>query len=263
MDDKGKPVHPITADALKPVVDAHTSKGEEFKMSMVFPTSTHNYELRYWLAAGGIHPGFYGTTADAKARNGRIDADAKLLVSPPAQMPRLLEDGKIAGYCVGEPWNQKAVASGIGVPVVIDHHSLAVQPRKSVRYGRNVCGGEPQYHRTHRPRVTPRGQVARRERQRHANRLEAVDILELKCNRCHRQTSITAGTIFDSTKTAAHRVVPSHLPHEPGQERGLCDETAPPSGHLLQSSVAHATQADAGDDGARLPVSPHRLGRAR
>ena len=26
---------------------------------MVFPVSTHNYELRYWLAAGGIHPGFY------------------------------------------------------------------------------------------------------------------------------------------------------------------------------------------------------------
>ena len=130
MDDKGKPVHPIAADALKPVVDAHTSKGEDFRMSMVFPTSTHNYELRYWLAAGGIHPRFYGTTVDANARNGWIDADAKFLVSPPPQMPRLLGDGKIAGYCVGEPWNQKAVASGVGVPVVTDHEIWRFNPEK-------------------------------------------------------------------------------------------------------------------------------------
>ena len=40
-------------------------------------------------------------------------------------------------------------------------------------------------------------------------------------------------------QTGAHRVVPSHLPHDPGQERGLGDEAAPPSGHLLQRGVAH------------------------
>ena len=55
----GKPVHPIKADALKPVVDAYKEEGKPFKMGMVFPVSTHNYELRYWLAAGDIHPGFY------------------------------------------------------------------------------------------------------------------------------------------------------------------------------------------------------------
>ncbi|MEY8193887.1 MAG: CmpA/NrtA family ABC transporter substrate-binding protein, partial [Cycloclasticus sp.] len=62
-DANGKPVHPIKADALKPVVERFKADGKQFKMGMVFPVSTHNYELRYWLAAGGIHPGFYSKTA--------------------------------------------------------------------------------------------------------------------------------------------------------------------------------------------------------
>ena len=53
----GKPVHPISADALKPVVEDYKKNGKAFKMGMVFPVSTHNYEIRYWLAAAGIHPG--------------------------------------------------------------------------------------------------------------------------------------------------------------------------------------------------------------
>ena len=54
--ENGKPKHPISAAALKPVVDDYRGRGKPFKMGMVFPVSTHNYELRYWLAAGGIHP---------------------------------------------------------------------------------------------------------------------------------------------------------------------------------------------------------------
>ena len=45
----GKPVHPIKADYLKPVVDKYRADGKAFNMGMVFPVSTHNYELRYWL----------------------------------------------------------------------------------------------------------------------------------------------------------------------------------------------------------------------
>ena len=44
--ENGKPVHPITADALKPVVTEYRNQGTPFKMGMVFPVSTHNYELR-------------------------------------------------------------------------------------------------------------------------------------------------------------------------------------------------------------------------
>lgn len=75
----GKPVHPISAEYLKPVVDKFREQGKPFKMGMVFPVSTHNYELRYWLAAGGIHPGFY---APAKGdTSGQIQATALLSVT--------------------------------------------------------------------------------------------------------------------------------------------------------------------------------------
>lgn len=52
------PKHPITADSLKPEVEARKTKGDTMRMGMVFPVSTHNYEIRYWLAAAGIRPGY-------------------------------------------------------------------------------------------------------------------------------------------------------------------------------------------------------------
>ncbi|HBC56426.1 MAG TPA: nitrate ABC transporter substrate-binding protein [Gammaproteobacteria bacterium] len=124
----GKPVHPIKADALKPVVEKYKSEGKPFNMGMVFPVSTHNYELRYWLAAGGLHPGFY---APKKGDiSGQIDADVLLSVTPPPQMPATLEAGTIYGYCVGEPWNQQAVFKGIGVPVITDYEIWKDNPEK-------------------------------------------------------------------------------------------------------------------------------------
>ena len=59
MDGSGKPIHPIKAEAIKPVVEEYKADGKAFKMGMVFPVSTHNYEIRYWLAAAGINPGMY------------------------------------------------------------------------------------------------------------------------------------------------------------------------------------------------------------
>lgn len=126
MGEDGKPVHPIKADYLKPVVEKYKSEGKSFKMGMVFPVSTHNYELRYWLAAGGIHPGFYSKTDIS----GQINADALLSVTPPPQMPATMEAGTIFGYCVGEPWNQQAVFKGIGVPVITDYEIWKNNPEK-------------------------------------------------------------------------------------------------------------------------------------
>ncbi|MGY6275543.1 CmpA/NrtA family ABC transporter substrate-binding protein [Methylomonas sp. MgM2] len=123
----GKPVHPIKADALKPVVEQYKKAGKPFNMGMVFPVSTHNYELRYWLAAGGIKPGYY---APPQETTGQINADALLSVTPPPQMPATLEAGTIYGYCVGEPWNQQAVFKGIGVPVVTDYEIWKDNPEK-------------------------------------------------------------------------------------------------------------------------------------
>lgn len=126
MDKDGKPIHPIKADYLKPVVDKYKAEGKPFKMGMVFPVSTHNYELRYWLAAGGINPGYYSKTDIS----GQIGADAQLSVTPPPQMPSTMEAGTIYGYCVGEPWNQQAVFKGIGVPVITDYEIWKNNPEK-------------------------------------------------------------------------------------------------------------------------------------
>ena len=115
--DSPTPPHPITAQALRPVVDEYLARGQKLQMGMVFPVSTHNYELRYWLAAAGINPGFY-TPTDV---GGRTGAEVELSVTPPPMMPTVLEAGNIQGYCVGEPWNQQAVAKGIGVPVTTNY----------------------------------------------------------------------------------------------------------------------------------------------
>ncbi len=122
----GKPLHPIAAAALKPVVESYRAAGKPFNMAMVFPVSTHNYELRYWLAAGGIHPGYYSATDSS----GQIGGDVLLSVTPPPQMPATLEAGTILGYSVGEPWNQQAVIKGIGVPVITDYEIWKNNPEK-------------------------------------------------------------------------------------------------------------------------------------
>ena len=124
----GRPVHPIKADYLKPIVESYAADGKPFNMGMVFPVSTHNYELRYWLAAGGLHPGFYAPHRGDIS--GQIDADVLLSVTPPPQMPATLEAGTIYGYCVGEPWNQQAVFKGIGVPVITDYEIWKDNPEK-------------------------------------------------------------------------------------------------------------------------------------
>ncbi len=112
----GKPVHPISAAVLKPVVASYKAEGKPFKMGMVFPVSTHNYVLRYWLAAGGLNPGYYlpGDTA------GTTEAEVQLSVTPPPQMPATLEAGTINGFSVGEPWNQAAFKKKVGAPVIVD-----------------------------------------------------------------------------------------------------------------------------------------------
>lgn len=171
MDEEGKPVHPIKADALKPVVDKYKSEGKPFNMGMVFPVSTHNYELRYWLAAGGIHPGYYSKTDIT----GQINADALLSVTPPPQMPATLEAGTIYGYCVGEPWNQQAVFKGIGVPVITDYEIWKNNPEKVFGVSSKWAETNPN---THKAVVKALIRAAKwLDDNNDANRPEAVKIL--------------------------------------------------------------------------------------
>jgi len=139
----GKPVHPIKADALKPVIEKFKSAGKPFNMAMTFPVGTHNMKLRYWLAAGGIKPGYYAPPEDT---SGQIDADALLSVTPPPQMPATMDSGTIAGYCVGEPWNQQAVIKGIGVPVISDYELMKNSPEKIFGVTKDFAEKNPKTH---------------------------------------------------------------------------------------------------------------------
>ena len=65
---------------------------------MTFPFSTHNYQLRFWMAAGGVDP----------------DEDVRLVVLPPPYMVDSLANGHVDAFCVGAPWNSIAVDQGVG-----------------------------------------------------------------------------------------------------------------------------------------------------
>lgn len=141
------PPHPITADSLKPIVKQRKDAGRIMRMAMVFPVSTHNYELRYWLAAAGISPGFYlDRNSGAADITGTTDADILLSVTPPPQMPATLEAKTIDGYCVGEPWNQQAVARGIGVPVTTNFDIWKNKPEKVFGVTKEWAVKNPQTH---------------------------------------------------------------------------------------------------------------------
>jgi NitT/TauT family transport system ATP-binding protein len=89
----------VTARALAKVVGARKRKGEEpLTFGMTFPFSSHNYCLRFWMAAGGVDP----------------DEDVRLVVLPPPYMVESLAGGQVDGFCVGAPWNSVAVDDGIG-----------------------------------------------------------------------------------------------------------------------------------------------------
>lgn len=87
---------------------------EPHTFGMVHPTSMHNLLLRYWLAAGGIDP----------------DRDVNLSVIPPAQMVANLTANNIDGYCVGEPWNSRAVHEGLGNIIATDLQIWKGHPEK-------------------------------------------------------------------------------------------------------------------------------------
>jgi nitrate/nitrite transport system ATP-binding protein len=91
-----------TVEDFKAVLD-HTSD-KIHTLGMVHPTSMHNLILRYWLASGGIDP----------------DKDVTLAMIPPPQMVSNLKAGNIDGYCVGEPWNSRAVNDNLGFVIKTD-----------------------------------------------------------------------------------------------------------------------------------------------
>lgn len=104
-----------SAGALKKVIEANRRAGcKPLTFATVFPVSSHNYQLRYWMASAGIDP----------------DRDVRLVIVPPPQMIDRLAAGQIDGYCVGEPWNEMAVHHRLGHVVLTGYELWNNSPEK-------------------------------------------------------------------------------------------------------------------------------------
>jgi nitrate/nitrite transport system substrate-binding protein len=100
--------------ALKPFVEKAKALGEPMTFAMTFPPGTHAMWLRYYLAAGGINP----------------DKDVNLITIPPPQMVANMKVGKMDGFCVGEPWNARAVSDKIGFTAITTQKLWKDHPEK-------------------------------------------------------------------------------------------------------------------------------------
>lgn len=97
----------------------------------VFPFSSHNYLLRYWLAAAGLAP----------------DQDIRFMVIPPPYMVEMLRCGEIDGYCVGSAWNTQAIVEGVGQSLVTDYDIWNNHPEKVFGVTRDWAERYPKTHK--------------------------------------------------------------------------------------------------------------------
>jgi len=120
-----------SARALKAVIDQDKAAGRaKLTFAVVFPQSSHNYLLRYWMADAGIDP----------------DNDVRLTVVPPPQVGHYLRAGMIAGCCVGEPWNSYAVSEGLGRTLITSYDIWNNHPEKVFAVTRNWAQTNPNTH---------------------------------------------------------------------------------------------------------------------
>jgi nitrate/nitrite transport system substrate-binding protein len=100
--------------ALKPLVEEAKKKGTPMTFAMTFPPGTHAMWMRYYLGSGGIHP----------------DKDVALITIPPPQMVANMKVDKMDGFCVGEPWNARAIGDGIGFTAITTQELWKNHPEK-------------------------------------------------------------------------------------------------------------------------------------
>ena len=90
------------------------SDKRDYTFAQTFPTGTHAMWLYYWLAANGVNP----------------MKDAKVITVPPPQMVANMRVGNMDGFCVGEPWGQRAIMDGIGVTAITTQDIWKDHPEK-------------------------------------------------------------------------------------------------------------------------------------
>lgn len=101
----------VDGASLKKLMDKDK---RDYTFAQTFPTGTHAMWLYYWLAANGIHP----------------MSDVKVITVPPPQMVANMRVGNMDGFCVGEPWNHRAIADGIGITAVTSQDIWKDHPEK-------------------------------------------------------------------------------------------------------------------------------------
>jgi nitrate/nitrite transport system substrate-binding protein len=112
---------------VKPLADRAKADGEPLTFAMTFPTGTHAMWIRYWLAAGGINP----------------DKDVTLITIPPPQMVANMKVDKMDGFCVGEPWNNRAIEDGIGYTVTTTQAMWKDHPEKVCAFTEEFADKNP------------------------------------------------------------------------------------------------------------------------
>jgi two-component system, oxyanion-binding sensor len=118
----------VTARALHEIVRERERRNEEpLSFGMTFPFSAHNYQLRYWMAEGGIDP----------------DKDIRLVVLPPPYMVENLARGQVDGFCVGAPWNTVAARAGVGVVLHPGAAIFSPTPEKTLAFRQTLAQREP------------------------------------------------------------------------------------------------------------------------
>ena len=103
------------------------AKNSPMTFAMTYPPGTHAMWMRYWLASGGIHP----------------DKDISLITIPPAQMVANMKVGKMDGFCVGEPWNARAIADGIGFTAITTQQLWRDHPEKVLAFTEEFAAKNP------------------------------------------------------------------------------------------------------------------------
>lgn len=115
------------AKDLKPMADKARSEGKPLTFAMTFPPGTHAMWMRYWLASGGVHP----------------DKDVNLITIPPPQMVANMKVGKMDGFCVGEPWNYRTIADGIGYTAITTQQMWKDHPEKACAFTEEFATRNP------------------------------------------------------------------------------------------------------------------------
>lgn len=119
----------VSARALHRVVADRRARGAPMlNFGMTFPFSNHNYQLRFWMSAGGVDP----------------DEDVRLVVLPPPYMVESLTSGHVDCFCVGAPWNSVAVDNGVGHILHFGRDILRRMSEKVLAVRDNWAGSNPE-----------------------------------------------------------------------------------------------------------------------